>query len=157
MGTRYSLRRSLLGIAAVAAIFNVIGCGAAVEGDKFKGERGSVTGTIVFGGKAVPANTQVLFQSKEGSYAAAGKTNDKGEYTLSYSGKPNMPAVAYKIQLTPPPAAAVDTSDPSKMVGSTPTEVPAGPFPAKYSSTATSGLERTVKAGAQKFDIDLTE
>lgn len=150
-------------LAVVMIVSTVVGCGGGDVGDKFKGERGSVSGKIVYAGKPVPANTQILFQSKEGGYSAGGKTDDKGEYKLIYNGKPLMPAVTYKIQLTPPPGAAANTSDPSK-IGTMDPNVPAAvpespppPFPAKYNSIATSGLEKTLKGGANEINLDLTE
>ncbi|MBS0207157.1 MAG: hypothetical protein JSS49_30140 [Planctomycetes bacterium] len=138
-------------------LLNLAGCGGGGEGDKFKGERGSVSGKVTYKGQAIPAHSTILFQSREGGYSAGGTIDDKGEYTLTYTGKSTMPAVEYKVQVGPPPPATTTTlMDPSKVGTGAPTEPPP-PFPAKYSDHSTSGLAFTVKAGANKADFDLVD
>ncbi len=153
-----SLRRRICGISVAAVLLSIVGCGGGGEGDKFKGERGSVTGKVTYKGSPIPAKSVVSFQSKVGSYSATGTINDKGEYTLSYDGKSTLPAVAYVVQIAPPPtAAASGPMDPSKVGTAAPAKVEAPPFPAKYGAAVTSGLESTVKAGANKTDFELVD
>lgn len=138
---------------AVVGLLATSGCGGGAEGDKFKGERGSVSGTITYKGAPVPAGSSVVFQAAVG-YTAGGKTNEKGEYTLTYEGKSVMPAVAYTVQVSAP-AGAPATIDPAKM--GQPSAPAVAPIPVKYSSGATSGLEFTVKGGANKADFELKD
>lgn len=139
---------------AVFGLLATSGCGGGAEGDKFKGERGSVSGKITYKGAAIPAGSSVMFQAAAG-YTAVGKTNDKGEYTLTYDNKSTMPALSYTVQVSAPAAAAPAKLDPSNMgKDSTPA---AAPFPAKYSAGATSGLEFTVKGGGNKADFELKD
>lgn len=149
-----SVQIRLLFAFAVLGPLATSGCGGGATEDKFKGERGSVSGKITYKGAAIPAGSVVMFQAAAG-YTAVGKTNDKGEYTLTYENKSTMPAVSYTVQVSAPAAAAPAKIDPANMVKeSTPA---AFPFPAKYTAGATSGLEFTVKGGANKADFDLKD
>jgi hypothetical protein len=138
--------------AAMPLLLFVIGCGGGTS-DNFKGERGSVSGKIEYTGKSIPAGSTVMFQSTTGGYTALGKTNDQGEYTLLYNGKQTLPATTYKVQINAPaaPPATVDPANMGKTAGT-----PA-PFPAKYNSSSTSGMEFTVKPGANKADFVLID
>jgi hypothetical protein len=149
-------RRTVACIAIFGLTLSLVGCGGESVDDKFKGQRGTVSGKVTFKGQPVPANSTILFQSKEGGYSAGGTINGKGEYSLSYNGASTMPAVLYKVQFGPPPVKA-ETMDPAKVVsGGAPTAAPP-PFPAKFSDFATSGQEYTVKAGANVANFDLVE
>lgn len=140
-------------------ISGMMGCGSSGEDDKFKGDRGTVSGKITYKGAPVPAGTSVVFQSKTGGYSAGAATNAAGEYTLNYAGSSKLPAVVYVVGVSPPRAPEAKP-DPSKMATSS-TEAPkaeAPPaLPAKYNSATTSGLEFTVKGGANKADFELTD
>ncbi len=144
------------------------GCGGG-SGTGYKGPTGMVTGKMIIDGKPLAEGCQVAFQAVEGGYLAVGTVKSEGKYTLTCNGSFDVPAVAYRIQLAPPSKVELVTSkgelqDPSEMArkvmgppGSAKVKESAKPpFPAKYSSTLTSKLEYTVKAGSNTADFDLS-
>lgn len=145
--------RSLFAFAGLV-LLTASGCIGGLEGDKFKGERGSVSGKITYKGAPIPAGSSVIFQAAAG-YTGVGKTNDEGEYTLSYNKTSTLPAVSYTVQVSVPAAAAPAKMDPANMGVETAPAPP--PFPARYSAGTTSGLEFTVKGGVNRADFDLKD
>jgi hypothetical protein len=143
------------------------GCGGGNSGGH-KGPKGTVSGRMMIGGAPLKEGCLVMFQSVEGGYVATGTIKSEGKYTLTCDGSFDIPAVAYRVQLSPPstvePLKSSQPQDPSmmaaKVMGPTGTatvkEAAKPPFPAMYLSAITSKLEYTVKAGANTADFDLT-
>ena len=128
------------------------GCGG---GNAYSGPLGQVSGKVTFEGKPIPEGSTVVFQGAKESYMATGKTNANGEYTLKYEDSPNLPAVAYQVQIIAPAKASSNTFDPAdeaKIVVST----EASAFPAKYSSPS-KDFGFTVKEGKNTADFVLTK
>ncbi len=141
----------------LVAILMLVGCGGGADGDGYDGARGQVAGKITFEGKPIPEGSQVYFQATDG-YAATGTVKAGGEYTLQYPKGDLLPAVAYKVQVTPPLPATQAPMNPADIGKSKiPKETDSSPFPAKYGSTASSKLEFTVKEGKNSIDIVLTK
>lgn len=144
------------------------GCGKVNDG--YTGPRGEVEGTITYNGEPIPEGSSVMFQSAEGkTYVGVALVTEDGKYQLKYSGTRLLPAIAYKVQITPPPieddgAPDPATADPSEL---TPEAMAARakehadanppPFPARYGNVQTSGLTFTVEEGANTADFELKE
>lgn len=121
--------------------------------DAYDGPRGDVEETIMFEGEPVPEGSTVMFQSAEGmTYVGTSLVKSHGKYKLKSAAGRKLPAMLYKVQVSPPPimddtAPDPATADPSEM---TPEKVAARakafaaantpPFPAKYGSIHTRGL-----------------
>lgn len=137
-------------------------------GDGYKGPRGTVSGKMIIGGQPLKEGCQVMFQSVEGNHLAVGTVKSEGKYTLTCNGSFDIPAVAYRVQLSPPsnqPTLKTEgPQDPTEMarkvMGPPGTakvkESSAPPFPNIYLSTLTSKLEYQVKAGSNTADFDLS-
>ena len=151
----------------VITLAYVLGCGQGTS-DSYKGPRGTVSGRLMIGGQPLKEGCQVMFQSVTGGYLAVGTVKSEGKYTLTYNGSFDVPAVAYRIQLSPPPIIEPIKSnqpqDPSQMAAKvmgppgsqTVKEEAKPPFPANYLSTLSSKLDYTVKAGPNIADFDVT-
>ncbi|MEO8493524.1 MAG: hypothetical protein ABI614_00530 [Planctomycetota bacterium] len=137
-------------MAGVVVVLALAGCGGGEGG--FSGPTGTVSGKVTFNGTPIAEGSTVTFISQEG-YAAAGTIAADSSYKLIYNGSEKIPAGTYKVQFSPPPAAATDQLvDPSKPLP----EAPVEPFPSKYAASSTSGLEFIVKEGENPpIDIDL--
>ena len=111
-------------------------------------------------GQPLRPGCQVLFMSDKG-HTAAGVIGEGGKYKLVYP-HGDVPAVEYRVQLTPPISAAVPSEDPLKMAGNMTLSKKGGdsksdlPFPPRYTSTSTSKMSFTVKQGENKADFALT-
>lgn len=153
--------------ALIFVIFASSGCGGGSSGGH-KGAKGTVSGRMMIGGAPLKEGCLVMFQSVEGGYVATGTIKSDGKYTLTCDGSFDIPAVAYRVQLSPPsavePLKSSQPQDPSmmaaKVMGPSGTpgvkEAAKPPFPAMYLSALTSKLEYTVKAGSNTADFDLT-
>jgi hypothetical protein len=134
------------------------GCGS--SGDGYSGPRGTVTGTVKIDGKPLQAGCQVLFMSDKG-ITATGTLDEQGNYKLVYA-HGDVPAVDYLVQLTAPAATAVPNQDPLKMAGNVKLSKKGSegkrdlPFPPRFSSTQSSKMSFTVKAGENKANFELT-
>lgn len=151
-----------VGLSIVLTAF-IAGCGGG-ETDGFKGARGQVTGTLKYNGKAAPAGSSVLFQSKDAAgYMAAGTVGPDGKYELLYKGKKDLPATDYLVTVTPPAAsaAAPASTDPTAMAdGAKLAEASAtaqGVIPKKYLTVASTDWLVTVKAGPNTVDYELKD
>ena len=156
-------------ILSFIVVCSLAGCGGG-EDDGYKGDRGSVSGKITYKGAAIPANSVVMFQSKEGSYSASGQVSATGEYKLTYNGKSTLPAVAYIVQVTPPPSAGTGPGKVPDPASVRPAEIPQSgstmaptkdektlPFPAKYTVATSSGFEFTVKSGPNTANFEMVD
>jgi len=147
-------------LGTLLAVGFVAGCGTG--GDGYKGPRGEVQGTVTVKGAPIPEGCIVLFQAAEGpAYMASGIVKDDGTYQLQYQGTRKLPAVAYKVQISPPPSQGqTSPQDPSEIDAEAmkkPAEAAPLPFSEKYASFRTSPLKFTVEEGANVADFDLEE
>lgn len=126
-------------LAACLVILPLAACGKG----GYSGPTGKVSGKVTLAGAPLSAGSTVTFISTQG-HMASGATAADGSFKLLCNGAENIPAVTYKVQLSPPASTApAPLIDPSKPLPAAPPE----PFPSKYAATATSGLEFTVKEG----------
>lgn len=157
----------LLGLGLLLAA--VGGCGD----DKVSG-LAPVTGTVTYNGQPVEGAT-VSFIPRGGVMGAA-QTDKDGKFTITTRGQAGAQIGAHNVSVSKKSAAtgaAAPAFDPSKPPPS-PEEAekilaaardpanakPTGPqdlLPAKYANASTSGLEFTVKSGANDFPINLTD
>ena len=127
-----------------------------------------VTGTVKYRGKPV-VGADLTFLNAEKKRSGFGRTNDKGEYTVT-TFTPNDGAVEGKSMLTvtkyiPPPVTAPEADIESEAYqppgfGKQATKPPVlkSEVPARYANQATSGLIAVVtKEGPNKVDIDLVD
>lgn len=147
---------------ALGLLISIAGCGGS-SGDGYTGERGSVSGTITLDGQPLAKDCQVLFIAETGGYTAGGVIGDGGNYTLVYHGGSGLPVGNYSVQLAPPLAAEgeMPSVDPMQMAGKLNRKAgkeplaAVGPFPSKYSSTSSSGLQFKVVPGQNAADFAL--
>lgn len=158
------VRHSWLVVCAIC----LVGCGGSSGG--YSGATGMVSGQMVIDGKPLREGCLVAFQASEEGFTATGVVKQDGKYTLTYNGSFQIPAVKYRIQLSPPSEtpefkpAGSEKQDPTSMAlkvmgppGSAKVkEAVKPPFPPKYSSAITSGIEYTVKEGQNTADFDLS-
>lgn len=131
--------------------------------DGHTGPRGHVRGTVTFGGKPVPAGSQVLFMGTSGGYTASGVVGADGSYRLDYAVAAGLPVGEYVVQVAPSAdtGPAAPSEDPSTMAqrmtlsaqGTAGTAT--SPFPERYASTGSSGLKFTVEPGDNTADFVL--
>lgn len=150
-------------------VFWTIGCGG--SGEAYRGPRGTVTGRITVEGKPLVAGCSLLLQSEQGQVATAVVHTD-GKYSVIASGGSAIPVGKYKVQLSAPspaggaaPAKAMDPAalasqvaivgKPAADAQTAVSGTNSGPFPSKYASIQSSGLEVEVKVGANVADFDL--
>ncbi len=143
------------------------GCGQKAT-DGYSGPRGTVSGRLMIDGTPLEEGCGVMFQSVEGGKIAVATVKSEGKYTLTCNGSFDIPAVNYRVQLSPPSdvkeTKSSEPQDPTMMArkvmgppgSATVSEKANPPFPAKYLSTRSSKLEYTVKAGPNTADFDLT-
>lgn len=136
------------------------GCGSG-----HSGPTGTVRGTVTLNGDPVPAGTGVVFVSDEG-FSASGQVDAGGAYELSSANTgTQIPAVSYRVMISAPSASGITAEDAdydammeASASGQAPTAAAeASAIPARYGSTATSGLSFTVDAGANTIAIELVD
>jgi hypothetical protein len=156
---RPSVRQA--GSLLLALVTVLAGCGGAADG--FSGSRGTVNGKATLAGKPLPAGCQVLFMATRGGFTASGTVGPEGMFTLQYLVPAGLPVGDYVVQLAPPaPAASGTSADPAEMarrlrLSAEGKSDDGAPFPARYTTTATSGLAFTVQPGVNTFDLALTK
>ena len=99
------------------------------------------SGKVLFNGQP-PVGATVVFIPNGAGPKPSGLVGDDGRYQLStYPHGPGAPAGDYAVVVTlyPPDARGQDN--------------PKNQLPAKYADPATSGLTRTVKAGANELEL----
>ena len=150
------MARYLSIVLSAVILIGSMGCG----GTDF-GPVGSVSGKLTMDGKALAAGTQLLFMQMEKGYAAFAETDTEGNYELKWmregSTRSEVPVGNYKILIQPPAQQDVEELDAESMLSGADQDIkPAeAVFPKKYQQHATSGLEYSVKEGANTHDIDL--
>ena len=130
------MRKSCWPILMAVAILSscLLGC----SNDKPKG---SVFGTVTFGGKPV-VNGTVLFSNPAVGTGTTAKLDASGKYKID-----SILTGAYQVAITPPPAPA-----PHEMRQSIVLRVH---VPPKYQSVETSDLTATVEPEANQVDFNL--
>ena len=154
------LPRVSLGCLVVITLLVVAsGCGSG-----HSGPTGTVRGTVTLNGEPVPAGTGVVFVSDDG-FSASGQVDAGGTYELSSANTgTRIPAVSYKVMISAPSGDEVtaEETDYEAMMeasasGQAPSAATPSAVPAKYGSTATSGLTFTVDAGDNTIAIELVD
>jgi hypothetical protein len=150
------MNRKYVSLFLSVLLLTAVGCGS----------KGTITGTVSYQGKPIPAGT-IIFSPDSGEPAANGPIAD-GKYTVDKV--PPGPAKvsvssSYSEGFTSPMQVAMQKSG-----GKPPGEMPEGArklmegsaqaqkgikIPEKYGDAAKSGLTYTVKSGKQTHDIDL--
>lgn len=141
----------------VAASVFLAGCGGGGGSSSGTGPKTvPVTGTVTKGGQPVEGAT-VKFTTVDGKKGASGRTDAKGNYTLS-TAKPGDGALPgqYQVTITKIEAPASEPTSgnegkPTRPNKSAPAEKNA--LPEKYAKAASSGLTATVKESGNKFDF----
>lgn len=126
----------------------IFGCGG---GASDKPELGQVSGKVTMDGDPLP-NVNVTFNAEKGQ-PATGKTNESGEYTLSYLGEPGVPAGKNVVSINTP---APDGGDGGCGCGD---EEFLDPIPLRYNAQSRDNPDmiKEVKAGKDhEFNFDLT-
>ncbi|MFI4874477.1 MAG: hypothetical protein ACIALR_04040 [Blastopirellula sp. JB062] len=113
----------------------------------FEGPTGTVEGKLTMKGKPLSPGTIVTFVSIEG-FAASGKTDPEGKFSLMFRGTDQIPVSHYRVQLAPArrseePQFDTDLSNHRRRDSARSKR----PFPEKYSASTTSGLEVDVREG----------
>jgi hypothetical protein len=112
-----------------ALFATAVGCGPAM---------GDVSGTVMMDGKPAPG-VQVEFASAGDGASAVGFTDEQGNYTLKFPGRVDgAPPGDYIVRLT-----GVEREDAPGLL-----------IPEKYN--VASDLKRTVEAGSNDFDFEIT-
>lgn len=151
--------RGLWAILTLAFLLVSSGCGSG-----YSGPTGTVSGTVTLNGEPVPPGTGVAFLSDDG-YSASAQVGVGGKYQLSVAGQSNqIPAATYKVMISQAGGGQMSEADYDAMMQANASGTAAEPaqpkeeiIPAKYKSTATSGLSYKVEAGSNTIDINLGE
>jgi hypothetical protein len=136
------------GLAAGMFFSSILGCGG-VSGPKApEGPKGSAKATVVYDGKPIKVGTLVLDSGK--GYMASAPASADGKFALKGPNGAEVPAGAYKVGITPPPApipalGASSMSPPAKIDG----------LPEKFYDPSSSGVSVEIKPGKQDLEIVL--
>lgn len=149
--------RSLLLLLGILAI-TLSGCGGGSGPETVP-----VTGTVLLDGNPV-VDADVTFMAEGASHAASGKTDAQGKFSLKTMDKEGAVLGTHAVTIVK--VEAGDTADMTEedyvkqmeasKGGSTVPLESKSKLPAKYGSTETSGLTRTVKKGEKndfKFEL----
>jgi hypothetical protein len=143
------------GILAASVALWICGCGGG--GGLPAGETGTVGGKVTFNGQPVPAGCVVSFLGPKG-ITGSGATDAGGAYKISMRDGDKVLAGSYKVAVSPPQAAPLSDEEAMKLsMEGKPTAPEVKEVPDKYRSPETSPLSFDVKAGANTFDIDMTD
>jgi hypothetical protein len=146
-----------------AILLALAGCGESVKG---RAGLVPVTGKVTLDGKPLTTGT-VSFITSDGSEAFTGQIDASGNYKLAAS--PTDPGALpgeYKVIVMATESKTMTAEDSKAMeakakaaqggTGDAATTAPKSLVPEKYTKVATSGLTRTVKAGSNSIDLELT-
>ena len=144
------MRTPCLALASLAVVsLSVAGCGSGATSGATK-----AGGTVTYHGQPL-SGVNVTFTPEQGP-CATGATDSAGRFSLMTI-RPGDGAVAGKHKVTLSPGGGQVPPMPGTPEAAQ-AAAAATPFPAKYSSPATSGLTLEVKAGeANDFKIELTD
>lgn len=149
-----NIRVSTLVLSWCLLLWNV-GCG----GTDF-GEIGKITGKITHKGEKIAKGTKVIFMRMDTGYAGFAFTDDEGKYSIQWHRDDKvfdgLPVGTYKVLVEPPGAIDVEEMSADEMLAGVSNSAPPAPaFDKKYTQTATSGIEFTIKSGENTCDIPL--
>lgn len=123
----------------------------------------AVTGTVTYKGQAVPG-AKVMFLGDGKSPPAVGVTDDAGKFRLSSLAGAGAVAGRHSVAIIKntdgdQPNVAMTMEEAALAAQNPPKPPPSGSLiPAKYSDSATSGLEYEVAtSGSNHFDIELKD
>lgn len=102
--------------------------------------KGSVSGTVTFGGKPVTSGS-VLFSDATTGTGATASLDTSGKYRID-----SIPTGSYQVAITPPPAPAPHERQQQAMQRV--------PVPPKYQNSQTSGLTATVGEGTNEASFN---
>ncbi|QDT35751.1 carboxypeptidase-like regulatory domain-containing protein [Stratiformator vulcanicus] len=156
MGERVHLRASVCLMAVL--LCGAVGCsGGAGDGP----QRAPVSGVVTLDGNAV-ADARVVFEPVDGGPASTGMTGPDGKFSLQIDGiQPGAYTGEYIVRVTTfreekkfydgveAPTDPRDIPRPTRVEPGAPEKIPA-----KYNEE--SELKRTVEAGQNEFQLDLT-
>lgn len=149
MGPQYVPLFSLPNAAATAAAALLLCLVSGCSGP----ETGKLSGKVTLPGGKPLAQGSVLFENTEKGVSVNAPLGSDGTYTVRTHDRAGLPPGTYKVAVTPSTFGSGDVplaEDPSKQASA------ASEIPAKYRSTATSGLTVTVKPGTNPaLDIEL--
>jgi hypothetical protein len=141
----------------IAAALPLLVAGCSQDADY--GETGRINGRLTFEGEVLAPGHGVIFMDPIKGFLAYGETDIDGYYDVSSWNNGNMPAGTYKVYIgsPEPPAPRTDLTPEEAFDHPELVDPPAPPmlFPRKYLDKDASGLEFTVKAGENEFNIDL--
>jgi hypothetical protein len=146
----------LTALACAAIVFTqTAGCGGTDFGDI-----GQIKGKVTFNGEKLAQGTKVIFMRMDTGYAGFGFTDVEGNYSIEWhrDGREydGLPVGTYKVLVEPPGVLDVESLSADEMLdGADNVAPPEIPFDKKYTQTATSGIEFTIKAGLNTCDIEL--
>jgi hypothetical protein len=157
------LRGSVVAISVcLLTVLTLSGCG----GDpKPTTDQAAVSGTLLFDGKPVTAESSVVFYNEDAGATAAGKVDSLGKFQL----KGTIPSIGipigrYKVMVSPPTTAVVDSNDMANYNammsggGAKAAAKPKAPsdIPAEFLTLKSSTMSLELKAGENALgDIDL--
>lgn len=125
------------------------------------GSQASVSGSVTNNGANVTPETSVVFFCKEKNATAVGKVDSLGKFALTPGvGSIGIPAGRYQVTVRPPdpPAPEIGTKEYEDiMAGKAKKPEPAKDIPLPFGDFETSGIVLEVKAGENKFDLDLAK
>ena len=157
---------SRLTIVCALGTFLIQGCGKREA--RPQGEQASVTGSLMFDGKSVALDTNIVFYCKDKDATAAGKVDSLGKFKLKAARTSvGIPVGRYVVTVRPPDppmpvsaAAGPGSPDYQKVMmsqgnaakPSTPSDIPI-----EFTSLDTSKLALEVQVGPNNFDIDMAK
>lgn len=143
-------------------------CGCGGGGGLPAGDTGTVSGTVTYNSQPVPAGSTVVFVKQGGGAGVSGNgaTDASGNYQLSMRDGNDILVGVYSVGVAPPPEPELspeqmmeqgmkEAENAKPSASPAPPEEPTYAFPAKYVSPETSGLKFEVKAGENRFDIQM--
>lgn len=125
------------------------------------GPTGTVDGNLTSKGKALSADTKVVFLNSSSGLAAFGSTTENGAFTILDSDQnAELPVGTYRVMIQPPASQLGGDEEPSAEEALDNPELSKPnkkslEFNFKYRQLSTSGLVYEVKEGPNKIDIDL--
>ncbi len=153
-------RVRLIVLMVLITVFNGCGGGGGRDYKIRADQQATITGSVKFGDKNVPLNSQVTFFNSEQGIAAVGFADANGKFTIKPAEKETgLPAGTYQVTITPPPPPPMTEEQYKKMEANAMAmpDITYKELPKKFYNSMTSGLVFEVKPGPNTFDIDLAK
>ena len=122
-----------------------------------EGETGTVSGVLTIDGKPAPEGFNVILLHSETGLAASGTTDASGAFSLETRGNQDVLAGEYNVGVTAPAGKELSAEE-QEAVNMGEMEAPTNDqnlVPAKYMDPNSSGEVYIVKAGENKYDLDI--